>query len=330
MPFAKKMIRHLYRGQNKRDATDTKAGKKGTLLSLAIVVFYYALPIVSRSIFDAKKCRAFQENEEEDFKSYLLADMSIECSESSDTDYGEILGLFWFFFVLWPILIPFIFLLLLKKVKKSVQESRPSSLAIACRFLWEDYNESMMFWDIVDSMRKNSLTCFVMFFDPEEGSNKLFRLVLASMISSIYLGFLAIARPYKHNDDFYLAFLSNVVLICCFIMSIILQLCNKDKETCNELVGMSLNDFSASVVVVLLAIGTIIVTIASLVKVAFNTISAQSVRVISTGWAPVVEMPKCCKYHIFMSHLWATGQAKTHAISRKLQLSLPTLKVWLE
>ena len=31
-----------------------------------------------------------------------------------------------------------------------------------------------------------------------------------------------------------------------------------------------------------------------------------------------------------MSHVWATGQAKTHAISRKLQLLLPGLKVWLD
>jgi hypothetical protein len=51
---------------------------------------------------------------------------------------------------------------------------------------------------------------------------------------------------------------------------------------------------------------------------------------ISSGYAPNLELPEHCNFHVFMSHVWGTGQAKTHAIARKLQLFLPGLKVWLD
>eukprot|EP00593_Proboscia_inermis_P015009 CAMPEP_0171309878 /NCGR_PEP_ID=MMETSP0816-20121228/20066_1 /TAXON_ID=420281 /ORGANISM="Proboscia inermis, Strain CCAP1064/1" /LENGTH=438 /DNA_ID=CAMNT_0011793699 /DNA_START=1162 /DNA_END=2478 /DNA_ORIENTATION=+ len=35
-------------------------------------------------------------------------------------------------------------------------------------------------------------------------------------------------------------------------------------------------------------------------------------------------------HHLFMSHVWATGQDKTHSIARKLKMILPNLKIWLD
>lgn len=65
--------------------------------------------------------------------------------------------------------------------------------------------------------------------------------------------------------------------------------------------------------------------------ITMNSIKEPIVRLLSTGYAPNLEMPDDCKFHIFvMSHVWATGQAKTHAIARKLVLFLPRLKVWLD
>lgn len=45
---------------------------------------------------------------------------------------------------------------------------------------------------------------------------------------------------------------------------------------------------------------------------------------------PNLELPQVCDHHLFMSHFWHTGQDKCHAIARKLQLFMPTLKIWLD
>jgi hypothetical protein len=35
-------------------------------------------------------------------------------------------------------------------------------------------------------------------------------------------------------------------------------------------------------------------------------------------------------FHAFSSHVWKTGQDRTHAIVRKLQLLMPDVKIWLD
>ena len=314
---------------------------KKKIIFFTIVVFYFALPTVSRSAFSAIKCRSFQTNDNQPdpgYRSYLVADMNIQCNDD-DEEYVRLKSLFWLFFALWPVLTPLLFTMLLIHIRPSVRRNSPTPLAIACRFFWDDYDESMMFWDVIDTVRKLILTGFIMFFDPEKGSNKLFRLTVAIIISSLYLGILANARPYKRDDDFYLAFVGNFLLICCFVMGIILQLCNEeqidiadegDDGTCNRFVGFSLDSYRASLVVVLLTASMIVIAIISLVITTMNAITAPTVRLKTSGHVPNLEMPKECNYHVFMSHVWATGKSKTHSISRKLQLLLPRLKVWLD
>ena len=309
------------------------------LVYLTIVVFYFAVPTVSRNIFDAIKCKAFETNDDSNPKtdSYLVADMSIQCDDNEpDSKFRQLQRIFLVAFALWPVLTPIVFLALLMAVRRSVRAKKPTSLANALRFLWEDYDESVMFWDIVDTWRRLVLTGFIMFFDKNNGSEKIFRLALATIISSVYLGILAYARPYKRSDDFHLAFVSNLMLIIMFVLGIVLKLCEAGGDeddasgTCNRFIGMSLDSKSSSMLVVLLSIGMFVFTIASLIIVAVAKIKTPKVYLVSTRYSPNLEKPPNCNFHVFMSHVWATGQYKTHAVARKLRLSLPTLKVWLD
>ena len=102
-------------------------------LHTVIVVFYFALPTVSRSIFDAKKCKAFETIDATgESKSYLLFAMEMECNET-DEKYSSLLDMFWVFFTLWPCLTPLLFLLLLQKINHLVKQSSPTLLAMTCR-----------------------------------------------------------------------------------------------------------------------------------------------------------------------------------------------------
>jgi len=316
-------------------STDIKSRFGMKTLSIAIVVLYFALPTVSMGIFDAKKCRAFKTNDSDvgEFKSYLLFAMEMECDKDIDESYASLLRMFWVFFMLWPCLTPLMFLLLLTKVKHSVQDNRPTPLARTCRFLWEDFDETSslaLYWDLIDTMRKIFLTGIINFLDAKEGSNKILRLLVAATVSTLYLTILTIVRPYKRNDDLYLSTISSFLLVVCFIMGIILHLCEGDDENegaCQSFVGLHLDSYRASIVVTALAFGMLLITISFLLV---QTYRAPIIRLHSTGYPPNLEMPPNCKFHLFLSHIWDSGQDKTHAIARKLQLYLPGLIIWLD
>jgi hypothetical protein len=328
----------------KQDTSDVMILFKKRTIQWAIIVMYFALPVVSQHIFDAIKCRAFQINDNApspDFQSHLLMNMSIICNTQKDNNYGGILVIFWSLFTVWILLIPLAFVVLLKSIGPSVRSKSITFMADACRFLWQDYDASMWFWDIVDTYRKIFLTGVIILIDKQEGSNDMLRLLVAIVVSILYVGTLLAYHPYKRSDDYNLAFLSNFLMICCFVLGIILKLCTDDDDdqdgntsqnngTCNQFIGLSLDSYKASILVVILSLGMLLLTVSSIIILAINKITAPTVRMVSSGYAPDLELPEHCNFHIFMSHVWGTGQAKTHDITRKLQLFLPGLKVWLD
>jgi hypothetical protein len=325
----------------KQDTSNVMTLLKKRTIQWIIIILYFALPLVSQRIFDAKKCRAFQIDDDAPvpaFQSHLLMDMSIICNTQKDNNYGGILVIFWSLFTVWILLIPLAFVVLLKYIGPSVRSKSITFLADACRFLWQDYDANVWFWDIVDTYRKIFLTGAIILIDPEEGSNKLLRLVVAIVISMLYHSILLAYHPYKRLDDYNLAFLSNFLMICCFVLGVILKLCTDNDQdddgnntgSCNQFIGLSLDSYKASILVVVLSLGMLLVTAGFIILLAINKIMAPTVRMALSGDAPDLELPEHCNFHVFMSHVWGTGQAKTHAITRKLQLFLPGLKVWLD
>jgi hypothetical protein len=126
-------------------------------------------------------------------------------------------------------------------------------------------------------------------------------------------------------------------LICCFSLGTVLKLCIDETDdddnvnaTCDRSVGLSLDSDKASIAVLLLAMGMLITTICLVFVLAVSKSRAPIVRMASSGHVPDLELPDHCSFHVFMSHVWASGQARTHAIARKIQLLMPELKVWLD
>ena len=319
---------------------------KKQLIQLTIVVIYFALPIVSQSIFDAINCRAFQidDSDPPKFHSYLLIDMGTICDATRDSKYKSIKVIFWLLFSVWIVITPLTFFVLLRYISPSIYSKQITFLAESCRFLWDDYESKFWYWDVVDTLRKISLTGLIMFVQPKEGSNKFLRLILAIILSAIYSFILLGLRPYKRPNDYYCAFSSNLLLICCFCFGLVLKHCDDDDDDdeilgnssgaridleCHRFIGFN-SSMEATTVVTILAISMLIVTASSIIALAFNKLHMPTTIVKSTGHAPNLELPEQCHYHVFVSHVWSTGQAKTHAIVRKMQLNLPGLKIWLD
>lgn len=319
---------------------------KVRLIQWIIIVVYFTLPLVSRSIFDAIKCISLHEKDEEfspmrkaEIKSYLMIDMKIQCDINADPSYASVQQMFWIYLVLWPILTPIGLFTLLIIIRKSIISDSITGLANACRFLWADYDKSLVFWDMFDLGRKIFLVGFIMFIDQKEGSTKSFRLAIAGMVSLSYLVILVATQPYRRTDNYFLALVSNFLLVLCFMAGSLLKICSYadgniefsgSSSVCDVFFGLSLNSNSISILLFLLTFGMTVITICLLFLITINKIRMPKLIMKATGYAPNMEMPENCKYHVFMSHTWSTGQAKTHAIVRKLQMTLPSLQVWLD
>ena len=169
-----------------------------------------------------------------------------------------------------------------------------------------------------------------MFVDPEDGSNKILRLMFAGSISCFYLSLMAIARPYKETSNLRFVFLSNFLLTLSFVLSIITLLCGEEGEICDRFVGFT-SSYEASISIIVTGMMMLIVTIVSLVVIAINAFRAPTIRIAETKSKPNMELPEHCNFHTFIvSHSPKKDMPKTQKIVRTLQLMLPEIKVWFD
>lgn len=296
-----------------------------------IFVSFLVLPTVARSIFRTRQCESFGHDDATgERRSYLLADLTVRCSDA-DPVFARLHVYFIGFFVLWPVLVPLLFLGLVLRVTPYVRKHRITRLASACRFLWRDYDDSSLWWETADMMRKVFLTSIILFVDVEYGSSRLLRLLLASIVSAVYLAALALARPYKRSDDLYLACTSNMLLTCCFVSGFAIKLCEQGrwKDSCEAFMGIT-DSYQATAFVVLLSVAMLIVSSLIILYKVTVAITTPTIRLVSSGREPLLDLPASCQYHAFVSHVWGTGQDQTHTIVRQLKLLMPDIRIWLD
>jgi hypothetical protein len=91
------------------------------------------------------------------------------------------------------------------------------------------------------------------------------------------------------------------------------------------------SEYTASVVAVVLTLGTLVISVFSFLALIFLTI-AHPMLTLKSGVKPnlALNSDSNCEFHAFFSHVWSTGKAKSHAIVRKMQLIMPGVKIWLD
>ena len=319
--------RWLDRKRSNSSELSTLSVSRDHTLNAVIFIIFLVLPNVTQSIFEARKCVSFSVSDDGSSNSYLLADLDVRCN---GPEFRQLNTHFVAFLTIW-LLVPFIGLALLLAVQSSVRARRPSNLANACRFLWRDYDTSFMYWEIFDMLRKMLLTALILFVDTEFGEIRLLRLWMGAFVSGGYLALLALARPFKLNEDLYLACTSNLLLTACFLSGIAIKLCEDQawEHSCKEYLGIN-DSYQANVFVLIITIVMLILSFGVIVIKAVMTVRTGTICLTSTGREPNMELPANCSFHCFLSHAWRTGQDQTHTIARQLQLFLPEIRVWLD
>mmetsp|Transcript_13594 Transcript_13594/g.16004 ORF Transcript_13594/g.16004 Transcript_13594/m.16004 type:complete len:461 (-) Transcript_13594:357-1739(-) len=257
--------------------TDVMATFWSRSLYVTIVVFYLVLPSICRSIFDAVTCKQPPPLDDDAVAASPTGsdDRSVTCDKTED-NYKWIYKIFVTSFCIWCVAVPLLFLALLLSVRTTANAvirrhvtttnttititTITTPLATGCRFLSNEYKDTMILWEFVDVVRKILLTGLVIFIDVEGGNERILRLLVAIVICMVYSSIITIACPYKRMDDLNLAIISNMILTFCFVAGVIIHQCKEtkdsttttDRDFCEQLFGLSFDSYNATLAVVAL------------------------------------------------------------------------------
>ena len=312
-------------------------------LEAAIFISFCVLPSVTRSLFLAFKCESFPYDDQlRESRKYLSASLNIECYSA---DHEPIYTTAWVFIVLWPVALPLVYGVLLFRCRGAILEHQPSTLSRAIRFLWFDYDDRCFWFEMVELSQKLVLTNFLLFVNFEEsGSNKLLRLFLGLLIALSGLTVQLIAQPFRKRTDDAIASVVRLMLVLFFILGIMVKLCDTEgpntvhnlldakieaSKFCFELVGVATTEAVAWLIIV----AGLFVVLVPLGMFAQKLAFSQAIPILrdaQTMEPPVLLLGPGKRYHLFLSHVWSTGQDQCAVIKRQLQLLLPGVVIFLD
>jgi hypothetical protein len=329
-----------------------EAVRKGSLqrallhsLQVAIFISFCVLPSVTRSLFLAFKCESFGYDDlasPPESRPYLSASFNVECYSP---EHAPIHATAWVFIVMWPLALPLLYGTLLFRCRRAILNHQPSTLSRAIRFLWFDYDDHCFWFEMVELVQKLVLTNFLLFVNFDEGgSNKLLRLFIGLLIALSGLTVQLIAQPFRNRSDDAIASVVRLMLVLFFILGIMVKLCDIEDPNaihslleaqieattfCFTLVGVSTAEavawliLCAGLLVVLVPLGMLVQ------RLAFSQ-SIPILRDAQTMEPPVLLLQAGERYHLFLSHVWSTGQDQCAVIKRQLQLLLPGVVIFLD
>ena len=314
-------------------------------LQVAIFISFCALPSVTRSLFLAFKCESFGYDDlasPPEKRRYLSASFNVECYSP---EHAPIYATAWVFIVMWPLALPLLYGALLFRCRRAILNHQPSTLSRAIRFLWFDYNDRCFWFEMVELVQKLVLTNFLLFVNFQEGgSNKLLRLFIGLLIALFGLTVQLVAQPFRNRSDDAIASVVRLMLVLFFILGIMVKLCEIEDPNaihslldaqieastfCFTLVGVPTAEavawliLCAGLLVVLIPLGMLVQ------KLAFSQ-SIPILRDAQTMEPPVLLLRAGERYHLFLSHVWSTGQDQCAVIKRQLQLLLPGVVIFLD
>lgn len=302
---------------------------------------------VSASIFSAFHCRRFVDNSDESiYREFVIESLDIECPTKdypASDEYYELRTLALILVGCWPATCLVGLAALLFAIRKRVLDRRPSKLSHAARVLTRDYKPAYFWWDFVELLRKLLLTGFVLAV-PE--SVAFFRLVAALLFSVLFLVVQTMLAPFKDNDLQIFSLGLQSVVVVLFIGATYMYAYQQFgvaianggatvswqegrlSPLADVFVFESLDDLALICLVGMCVLGVALILLA--VHVTIIESNAEVLKLKRTRAAPVVTIRPQHQYHLFLSHVWSTGQDQAAVIKRQLLRMVHGMNVFLD
>ena len=244
---------------------------------------------------------------------------------------SSILFSYWMGFTLWIILFPLGLTFVLMSIKNTVQSQKISILADVFRFTWQEYKLSCWYWEIIETLKRMTLVVLITFIEIDDGLARGWRvLFLACLVCVAHVCAIAMVQPFRRKDDYHFAVIDNFLVLSWLLTSFAGLPCgvfaSYYPEYSEHQCLYSRTDFNRLFFYLIYFLEIAFVIFMALRQVNVPIVAMKSY----THARPNTELPKENDYHVFMSHVWESGQAQTHAIVREMQLLFPDLKIWLD
>lgn len=340
------------------DSPSTDEGGRRTMLKCVSTTGISLLPLilwmgiffcvtVSASIFRALHCVRFvYDSEKGQYREFISESLDIECPTSghpASKGFYQLRAVAVFLVGVWPVGCLLGLALLLWAVRKQVLSRRPSKLSHAARVLTRDYKPAFFWWDFVELVRKLFLTGFVLIV-PESAA--FLRLVLALLFSVLFLIGQTMLAPFKDRDQQVFSLGLQSVVIVLFLGSTYMYAYEQfDVAIANGgaavawqegrlspladvFVFQSLDDLALICLVGMCVLAGALVLLA--IHAAFVEGNAEVLKLKRTRAPPVITIRQEHQYHLFLSHVWSTGQDQVAVIKRQLLRMVHGMKIFLD
>jgi hypothetical protein len=300
-------------------------------------VTFIAYPIVTNVAFAAFSCFQF-----EDGRGWLIADVSIECYTSA---HDAIKAWAVLAILAYPIGLFVLNGTLLYCARAAIQTSTPTPLSAAVVFLFREYNVSYFWWELMEMGRRFLLVGLFIVVPFPQGT--IMQCALAVFVAIIYLLFQVQAMPFQRTDDNYLALCASVSIVALLLCTTFFKFATftelPDVQALMSLeqqVDFRVDDLLVMGIFVGCTFGALLFSLLLVLinmkaerqkrALAEQAASMRRLRLVDDG--TVVCLPPAAGggFHIFLSHVWGSGQDQMRVVKQRLREMLPGASVFLD
>lgn len=318
----------LFRKCSLREALEVSAQPILTVLFLAYVY-------VTKVIFDAWPCYDFGAEGR-----YLIADVNMECGTP---EHGLAVALAVASLSVYSVGLMALYGVLLCCARKAIKSRKVTPLSMALNFIHKDYAVHYCFWELMEMFRKLMLVGVFQLILP----GSVMQIIIAFFFSFMYLVIQLQAAPFRWVQDNYVALVASMLictqLFCCIVTkienlvllpSVVAIFSDSLVETYsipeNGLATLLLGSVVGALIFATCIAGT--QSLGERARLREENIAAKSRRLHDVDTDEPIEAPEIPhdKYHLFLSHVWKTGQDQTRIIKQRLDELVPGFKVFLD
>ena len=302
-----------------------------------LFVSFVLCPTVSKGIFDTWDCTKYElDGATGDVRTFLNEDLRVVCGGNDHPEqYDKIKNIAYFFLLIWPIGMPLIGMLVLLPIRKALRQNRNSPMVQATAFLHREYRPTYFWWDLISLLQRLVLTGWVVFFIPIESD--VWRIFIGLLTTIGYLSLIQFVQPYKRADINTLAIATQFSLVCVFLGGAFIKLLSGDgaeSVTCDGTddasCASSSTVFTIVVIMVVFNFSVLTMYVSLTVYQLSTSYVLPSIRLVATGQVPELKLEEGQRYHLFLSHVWSSGQDQMATVKRELQLLLNDVRVFLD
>ena len=298
-------------------------------------VGFVAYPIVTNVAFESFSCYEFEEGD------WLKVDVAIECGSSV---HDALKRLAWLAILIYPVGLLVVNATLLFAYRNQIQQrsSKRAPMSAAIAFLYKDYKPQMFWWELVEMARRLTMVGFMVL------PKGMMQLLVGTVLAAAFLLFQVQTSPYMMMSDDFLAgacsFSLVVVFLCSFVFkysALIEQPNVQAGMTASQKGTYTISPFYVSLLMVGCVLGVLLLSFVIFLVQYFierarlrrEMIACKARRLRKKETFEAIAAPPLHEgeaYHLFLSHVWGTGQDQMRIVKQRLLEMIPDLAVFLD